>query len=90
MKTWNFFRPLPPLLRLNFPLSVDIARTYDRNAAIDALEGIIQAYQVHLAGVSGEDSRSVQRIADCRQALQEINNGDALHLVQLTIAVAAD
>ena len=90
--TWNFFRPLPPLLRLNFPLalSVDIPKTYERNAAIDALEGIIQAYQVHLAGVSGEDSRSVQRIADCRRALQEINNGDALHLVQLTIAIAAD
>ena len=90
--TWNFFRPLPPLLRLNFPLalSVDIPKTYDRNAAIDALEGIIQAYQVHLAGVSGEDSRSVQRIADCRKALQEINNGDALHLVQFTIAIAAD
>ena len=90
--TWNFFRPLPPLLRLNFPLAlaVDIPKTYDRNAAIDAIENIIQAYQVHLAGVRGEDSRSVQRVADCRRALQEINNGDALHLVQIAIAVAAD
>jgi hypothetical protein len=90
--TWNFFRPLPPLLRLNYPLAlaIDIDKTYDRNAAIDALESIIQAYQVHLAGVSGEDSRSVQRIADCRRALQEINNGDVLHMVQITIAVAAD
>ena len=90
--TWNFFRPLPPLLRLNFPLAlaVDIPRTYDRNAAIDAIENIIQAYQVHLAGVRGEDSRSVQRVTDCRRALQEINNGDALHLVQIAIAVAAD
>ena len=90
--TWNFFRPLPPLLRLNFPLAlaVDIPKTYERSAAIDAIENIIQAYQVHLAGVSGEDSRSVQRIADCRRTLQEINNGDALHLVQIVIAVAAD
>ena len=90
--TWNFFRPLPPLLRLNFPLAlaVDIPKTYERNAAIDALEGVIQAYDVHLSSVRGEDSRSVQRIADCRRALQEINNGDALHRVQLTIAVAAD
>ena len=47
-------------------------------------------YQVHLAGVRGEDSRSVQRVTDCRRALQEINNGDALHLVQIAIAVAAD
>jgi hypothetical protein len=90
--TWNFFRPLPPLLRLNFPLAlaVDISKTYDRNTAIDALESIIQAYQVHLAGVRGEDSRSVQRVADCRRALQEINNGDSLHLVQVAVAVAAD
>jgi hypothetical protein len=90
--TWNFFRPLPPLLRLNTPLAlaIDIDKTYDRNTAIDALENIIQAYQVYLAGVSGEDSRSVQRIADCRRALHEINNGDALHMVQISIAVAAD
>lgn len=90
--TWNFFRPLPPLLRLNFPLAlaVDIPKTHDRNAAIDAIENIIQAYQVHLAGVRGEDSRSVQRVNDCRRALSEINHGDALHLVQIAIAVAAD
>ncbi|MEO8393995.1 MAG: hypothetical protein ABI700_13480, partial [Chloroflexota bacterium] len=90
--TWNFFRPLPPLLRLNFPLAlaVDIPRTYERSAAIDAVENIIQAYQVHLAGVRGEDSRSVQRVTDGRRTLQEINNGDALHLVQIVIAVAAD
>ncbi len=90
--TWNFFRPLPPLLRLNFPmaLAVDIPRTYERSASIDAVENIIQAYQVHLAGVRGEDSRSVQRVTDCRKTLQEINNGDALHLVQIVIAVAAD
>jgi hypothetical protein len=89
--TWNFFRPLPPLLRLNYPLAlaVDIPKTYERNAAINALEGVIQAYDVHLASASGEDSRSVQRITDCRRTLQEINNGDALHLVQVSIAVAA-
>jgi len=90
--TWNFFRPLPPLLRLNFPfaLSVDIPKTYERNAGIDALEGIIQTYDVHLSGMRGEDSRSVQRMADCRKTLQEINAGDALHMVQLSIAIAAD
>lgn len=90
--TWNFFRPLPPLLRLNFPLAVavDIPKTYERNDAINTLEGVIQAYDVHLSSVRGEDSRSVQRINDCRKALQEINNGDALHIVQVCIAVAAD
>lgn len=90
--SWNFWRPLPPLLRLNFPLAltVDIPKTYERNDAINALEGMIQAYDVHLSSVSGEDSRSVQRITDCRLSLQEINNGDALHIVQICIAVAAD
>jgi hypothetical protein len=89
---WTFGRPLAPLLRLNYPLAlaVDMPKTYERNGAIDAIEGVIQAYQVHLAGMSGEDSRSVQRIADCRRALAEINAGDALHLVQIAIAVAAD
>jgi hypothetical protein len=90
--TWNFFRPLPPLLRLNFPLAVavDIPKTYERNDAINTLEGVIQAYDVHLSSVSGEDSRSVQRINDCRKALREINNGDVLHIAQISIAVAAD
>ena len=88
---WNFFRPLGPLLRLNFPLAlaVDIQRTYDRNEGIDAVENIIAAYQVHLATIRGEDSRSVTRVNDCRRALQEMNAGDALHLVQVSIAVAA-
>jgi hypothetical protein len=89
--TWNFFRPLASLLRLNFPLAlaVDIPRTYDRNEGIDAVESIIAAYQVHLATIRGEDSRSVTRVTDCRRALQEMNQGDALHLAQITIAVAA-
>jgi len=88
---WNFFRPLAALLRLNFPLAitVDVPKTYDRNDGIDAVESIIAAYQVHLATLRGEDSRSVTRVNDCRRALQEMNQGDALHLVQVTIAVAA-
>jgi hypothetical protein len=44
---------------------------------------------VHLATIRGEDSRSVTRVADCRRALQEMNQGDALHLAQITVAVAA-
>ncbi len=88
---WNFFRPLASLLRLNFPLAltVDIPKTLDRNEGIDAVENIIAAYQVHLATLRGEDSRSVTRVNDCRRALQEMNQGDALHLVQVTLAVAA-
>ena len=90
--SWNFFRPLPSLLWLNFPIAiaVDIPKTFDRNSGVDTIESIIQAYQVHLASVRGEDSRSVQRVADCRRALAEMHQGDALHLAQLFIAVAAD
>ncbi|MEQ8672507.1 MAG: hypothetical protein RIC84_04740 [Aggregatilineales bacterium] len=89
---WNFFRPLPVLMQLNLPLAlcIDIPKTYERNAGINAVESIIQAYEVHLSGVRGEDSRSVQRVIDCRRALQEINAGDALHLAHISIAVAAD
>src|SRR5262249_27082697 len=50
----------------------------------------ITAYMVHLAQLrGGEDSRAVQRVQDCRRALHEMNAGDALHKVQVTIAVAA-
>jgi nitrogen fixation/metabolism regulation signal transduction histidine kinase len=58
-------------------------------AAVDAVENIIAAYQVHLSGMRGEDSRSITRINDCRRTLQEINAGDALHQVQMSIAVFA-
>jgi hypothetical protein len=89
--SWNFFRPLANVLRLNIPLApvVDIPKTFERNLAVDAVENIIAAYQVHLSGVRGEDSRSVTRINDCHRTLQEINAGDALHQVQISIAVFA-
>ncbi|GIK64410.1 MAG: hypothetical protein BroJett018_22040 [Chloroflexota bacterium] len=90
---WNFFRPIPPLLRMNFPLAlcIDIPETLDRNKAVDAVEGIIQAYQVHLVSLrGGEDSRAITRINDCRRTLAEINQGDALHTVRISIAVAAN
>ncbi|KAB2902471.1 MAG: hypothetical protein F9K27_16640 [Anaerolineae bacterium] len=90
---WNFFRPIPPLLRMNFPMAlcIDIPETLDRNKAVDAVEGIIQAYQVHLVSLrGGEDSRAITRINDCRRTLQEINQGDALHNVHISIAVAAN
>jgi len=45
---------------------------------------------VHLAQLRGaEDSRAVQRINDCRRALAELLEGDALHKVTVTFAVAA-
>ncbi|MCI0713735.1 MAG: hypothetical protein L0154_26490 [Chloroflexi bacterium] len=89
--TWNFFEPLVDVLRLNLPLAlcVDIPRTYDRHTATDKIESIILAYQTHLATASGEDSRSVRRIHDCRRTLQELNDGDALHEMQLIVAVPA-
>lgn len=88
---WDFSRPLAALLRLNIPLAlcVDIPRTWERNDAINEIEGVVQAYSVHLATTRGEDSRSVRKVADCRQALEELNFGDALHDVQIVVAIAA-
>jgi len=89
---WNFFKPAKPLLSLNFPLalSVDVPYTYERFEGIEAVESNIAAYTVHLAQLRGaEDSRAVQRVQDCRRTLQELNAGDALHKVLVTIAVAA-
>ena len=89
---WNFFKPTKLLLSLNFPfaLSLDIPYTYDRIEGIEAVETTITAYMVHLAQLRGaEDSRAVQRINDCRRTLQELNEGDVLHKVTVTLAVAA-
>lgn len=88
---WDFNRPLANLLRMNFQLAicVDIPRTWDRNDAINELESVVQAYSVHLATTRSEDSRSVKKVNDCRQTLEELNFGDALHDVQIIIAVAA-
>lgn len=88
---WDFVRPFRSLLNLNFPLAVcvDIPRTWDRNDAINEIENVVQAYAVHLATTRGEDSRSVKKVVDCRQTLEELNLGHALHDVQIIIAVAA-
>ncbi len=89
---WNFFKPAKPLLSLPFPFAwcVDIPHTYERSEGIEAVEANIAAYMVHLAQLRGaEDSRAVQRVQDCRAALDELNAGDALHKVQITLAVAA-
>jgi hypothetical protein len=89
--TWDFNRPMSDLLKMNFPLAVavDITQSMQRMEAIEEVERIIQAYNVHLATLRGEDSRAVQRINDCRRTLLELNQGDALHKVQLLVAVSA-
>ncbi len=89
--TWDFGRPLSYLLKMNFPLAmvVDIPITLHRNEAVEKVETSIQAYTSHLSTHVGEDSRSVQRIVDCRRTIQELNGNDALHEVQLFIAVSA-
>lgn len=88
---WDFTRPLPLLLRTDFPLAlcVDIPQTWDRNDAINNIESVVQAYSVHLATTRGEDSRSIKKVNDCRQALEELNLGDSLHDVQIILAIAA-
>ncbi len=89
--SWNFFKPLPDIFDLDFPLAlcVDIAKTYDRHTATEKVESIIMAYQAHLVSSRGEDSRAIRRIQDCRRTLEQINDGDALHELHLSMAVAA-
>jgi len=88
---WDFSRPFKSLLSRGFPLAVciDIPKTWDRNDAINELESVVQAYSVHLATMRGEDSRSIKKVNDCRQALEELNMGDALHDVQIVVALTA-
>ncbi|MBX3085035.1 MAG: hypothetical protein KF716_25605 [Anaerolineae bacterium] len=89
---WNFFKPTKALLSVNFPLAfcVDVPYTYDRLEGIEAIEANITAYTSHLATLGAmEDSRAVQRVADCRRTLQELNAGDLLHKCQIFLAIAA-
>jgi hypothetical protein len=51
--SWNFFRPLAPLLSFNFPLAIDIPKTFDRSEGIDAVEQTVLAYTVHLSSARG-------------------------------------
>ncbi|MEO1167048.1 MAG: hypothetical protein AAFV98_24925, partial [Chloroflexota bacterium] len=47
------------------------------------------ATRVHLSTSSSEDSKSSKKYSDCKQTLEELNQGDLLHEVQIIIAVAA-
>lgn len=88
---WNFYRPLPQILSLPYPMAlcVDIPKTYDRSSAITSVEGTMLATRVHLSTSTAEDSKSGKKYQDCRQTLEELNQGDLLHEVQIIIAVAA-
>lgn len=89
---WDFGQPADGLLMQNFPMAicVDVPQTYDRVAGIEKIEGKIAAYTVHLSSLKGtQDSRAEQGVIDCRRALQEINNGDGLHRVQIAFAIGA-
>ena len=52
-------------------------------------EGTLLATRVHLSTSTAEDSKSGKKYNDCRQTLEELNQGDLLHEVQIVIAVAA-
>ncbi|MEM9955372.1 MAG: hypothetical protein AAF846_27460 [Chloroflexota bacterium] len=88
---WNFYRPLSQILALPYPLGlcVDFPKTHERSDAITAVEGTLLATRVHLSTSTAEDSKSGKKYSDCRQTLEELNQGDLLHEVQIIIAVAA-
>jgi len=88
---WNFYRPLSQILTLPYPLAlcVDFPKTHERSDAITSVEGTLLATRVHLSTSTSEDSKSGKKYADCKQTLEELNQGDLLHEVQIIIAVAA-
>jgi hypothetical protein len=89
---WTFFRPLALLFTMGIPLGVvvDIPKTWQPHDAVAKLEGVITAMQAHLATTRELDTGSQRQIADCTAALSELHSGQALHDVQIKIAVAAD
>lgn len=89
---WSFFRPLAALFSLGIPLAlaVDVPRTWEPHEAVSRLEGVITAMQAHLATTRAIDSGSQRQMADCQAALAELHAGQALHEVQLRIALAAE
>jgi hypothetical protein len=89
---WNFFQPLGALLQTAFPIAicVDIPKTYKRNDAISQVEGMIVAYRASISGQFAPDSRAQKRLADCEITLQQLNAGDALHEVQVVLAVEGE
>ncbi len=88
---WTFFRPMAHLTSLNVPIAiaVNLPRIYSRNDAISAVETTVMAYDVHLSTTKTPDARGQRKMADCMLTLQQLNQGDALHEVQIIIAVAA-
>ncbi len=89
---WTFFRPMALLFTLGIPIAVavDIPRTWEGHAAVAKLESVITAMQAHLVTSRTLDTGSQRQIADCSAALSEIHSGQALHDVQVRVAIAAD
>jgi len=89
---WTFFRPMALLFTMGIPiaLSVDIPRTWEAHDAVSKLEGVITAMQAHLATSRALDTGSQRQVADCSAALAELHGGQALHDVQIKIALAAE
>jgi len=89
---WNFFRPIGTLLQTNFPIAicVDVPRTYKRNEAISQVEGMIVAYRASVIGKFAPDSRAQKRLQDCEVTLHQLNNGEAMHEVQIVLCIESD
>jgi hypothetical protein len=79
------------LFSLGIPIavSVDVPRTWDTAQSLSKLEGVVNAYYTHLVTSTGKDSSAEKRIYDAEYTLADINSGQGLHDVQITIALAA-
>ncbi len=88
---WTFFRPLIDLFLKGIPiaLSVDIPRTWDTADAIASLEGVVTALQTLAIGSSSIDANGQRQVGDALATINDLQNGQNLHDVQIKIAVAA-
>lgn len=88
---WTFFNPLLSLWTLDYPVAVciDMPKTWETQEAVAKLEGVITALNTHLTGNRSPDTASQRQMVDCQTTIAELHNGQALHDVQIKIAVFA-
>lgn len=88
---WSFYNPMIIPFGTSLPLAVclDIPKSWSRSDAVAKLDSIITALSVHLSTSRSLDSTSQRQIEDCKAAIVEIQNGHALHEVQIKVALFA-
>lgn len=88
---WTFFNPLLSLWTLEYPVAVciDIPKTWETQEAVAKLEGVMTALKTHLEGKRSPDTASANQFQHCQYTIDELHGGQALHDVQIKLALFA-